>query len=245
METITRTIRVQVIQQTFSPTVHSWTTHVWTAWVHLQTDFFFSSRNKVLYHLQFVESRNTEPQIKRGTVKVYSDFLPLEMSAPLITVQRSILFPSSIHRKDYWGAECIFIMYIEVFSLVSSVAQSRPTLWPHRLKHTRPPCPSPTPEVYSNSCPLSWWCQPTISSSVIPFSSCLQSFPASGSFQMSALRIRWPKYWSFSFDISPSNEYLGLIFFYDYECRSVHMYSNLIYCIWIYMCVHMHRIDVL
>ena len=90
--------------------------------------FFFSSRNKVLYHLQFVESRNTEPQIKRGTVKVYSDFLPLEMSAPLITVQRSILFPSSIHRKDYWGAECIFIMYIEVFSLVSSVAQSRPTL---------------------------------------------------------------------------------------------------------------------
>ena len=70
-----------------------------------------------------------------------------------------------------------------------------------------------TPGVYSNSCPLSWWCHPTISSSVIPFSSCLQSFPASGSFQMSVLHIRWPKYWSFSFSISPSNEYSGLISF--------------------------------
>ena len=59
------------------------------------------------------------------------------------------------------------------------------SLQPHGLKHTRPPCPSPTPGVYSNSCPLSQWCHPTISSSVIPFSSCLQSFPASESFQMS------------------------------------------------------------
>ena len=56
---------------------------------------------------------------------------------------------------------------------------------PHGLHHTRPLCPSPTPTVYSNSCPLSRWCHPTISSSVVPFSSCLQSFPASGSFQMS------------------------------------------------------------
>ena len=59
------------------------------------------------------------------------------------------------------------------------------SLWPHRLQHSRPPCPSPTPRVYSNSCPLSQWCHPTISSSVIPFSSRFQSFPASGSFQMS------------------------------------------------------------
>ena len=58
------------------------------------------------------------------------------------------------------------------------------SLWPHGLQHTRPPCPSPTPEVCSNSCPSSQWCHPTISSSVVPFSSCLQSFPASGSFQM-------------------------------------------------------------
>ena len=60
------------------------------------------------------------------------------------------------------------------------------SLWPHGMQHTRPPCPSPTPEVYSNSCPLSRWCHPAISSSVNPFS-CLQSFPASGSFQMSQL----------------------------------------------------------
>ena len=66
----------------------------------------------------------------------------------------------------------------------SSVAQSCPTLRPHGLQHTRPPCPSPTPGAYSNSCPLSRWCHPTISSSVIPFSSCLRSFPASGSFPM-------------------------------------------------------------
>ena len=69
----------------------------------------------------------------------------------------------------------------------SSVAQSCLTLWPLGLQHARPPCPSPTPGVYSNSCPLSRWCHPTISSSVIPFSCGLQSFPASGSFQMSQL----------------------------------------------------------
>ena len=57
----------------------------------------------------------------------------------------------------------------------------------HGLQYARTPCPSPTPGVYPNSCPLSWWCHSTISSSVIPFSSCPQSFPASGSFQMSQL----------------------------------------------------------
>ena len=59
------------------------------------------------------------------------------------------------------------------------------SLRPHGLQHIRLPCPSPTPEAYSNSCPLSWWCHPTISSSVVPFSYSLQSFPASGSFPMS------------------------------------------------------------
>ena len=67
--------------------------------------------------------------------------------------------------------------------------------------------------VGANSCPLSQWCHPTISSSVAPFSSHLQSLPASGSFPMSQLLIRLPKYWSFSFSISPSNEYSGLISF--------------------------------
>ena len=69
--------------------------------------------------------------------------------------------------------------------LVASVVSD--SLWPHELQHARPPCPSPTPRVYSNSCPLSRWCHPAISSSVIPFSSCSQSLPASGSFPMSQL----------------------------------------------------------
>ena len=80
-------------------------------------------------------------------------------------------------------------------------------------QHARPPCPSPTPGVYSNSCPLSQWCHPTISSSVVPFSFCLQSFPASGSFPMSQFSNRWPKIWSFSFSINPSSEYSGPISF--------------------------------
>ena len=63
------------------------------------------------------------------------------------------------------------------------------SLWPHGLQHTRLPCPSPTPGVYSNSCPSNWWCHPAISSSVVPFSSCLQSF-RSGSFPMSQF-ITW------------------------------------------------------
>ena len=76
------------------------------------------------------------------------------------------------------------------YHLFSSVSQFScsvlfNSLQPHGLQHARPPCPSPTPRVYSNSCPLSQWCHPTVSSSIVPFSSCLQSFPASGSFPMS------------------------------------------------------------
>ena len=70
--------------------------------------------------------------------------------------------------------------------MFSSIAQSCPTLQPHEPQYARPPCPSQTPGVYPNSCPLTWWCHPTISSSVVPFS-CPQSFPASGPFQMSQL----------------------------------------------------------
>ena len=75
----------------------------------------------------------------------------------------------------------------ELKSLFSSVQFSHSvvsnSLWPHELQHTRPPCPSPTPRVHSNSCPSSRWCHPAISSSVFPFFSCPQSFPASESFQ--------------------------------------------------------------
>ena len=87
------------------------------------------------------------------------------------------------------------------------------SLWPHGLQHTRLPCPSPTPRLYLNSRPSSRWCHLIISSSVIPFSSYLQSFPASGSFKISQFFTSEPKYSNFSFSISPSNEYSGLISF--------------------------------
>ena len=89
------------------------------------------------------------------------------------------------------------------------------SLRPNGLQHARPPCPSPTPRAYPKSCPLSRWCHPTISSSAVSFSSCLQSFPASGSFQMSQFFTSGDQNidWSFSFSISPSNDYSGLISF--------------------------------
>ena len=61
------------------------------------------------------------------------------------------------------------------------------SLWPHELQHTRPPCPSPIPRVHPNPCPVCWWCHPTISPCVIPFSSCPQPCPASGPFQMTQI----------------------------------------------------------
>ena len=87
------------------------------------------------------------------------------------------------------------------------------SLQPHELQHTRPPCPSPTLGVHSDSHPSSQWCHPAISSSVVPFSSCPQSLPASVFANESTLRMRWPKYWSFSFSIISSKEIPGLISF--------------------------------
>ena len=96
-------------------------------------------------------------------------------------------------KESMVGDSCIIKFQISLLSyiLISSVQFSRSvmsdSLQPHGLQHAKPPCLSPTPGVYPNSCPLNRWCFPTISSSVIPFSSCPQSFPASGSFQMSQL----------------------------------------------------------
>ena len=93
-----------------------------------------------------------------------------------------------------------------VSSVASDVSDS---LQPHELQHARPPCPSPTPRVHPNPCPLSRWCHPTISSSVVP-----SIFPSVRVFSNeSALHIRWPRYWSCSFSISLSNEYSRLISF--------------------------------
>ena len=95
--------------------------------------------------------------------------------------------------------------------LCCSVTQSCLTLQPHGLQHARPPCPSPSPEVCPSSCPSHRWCHPAISSSDALFSFCPQSFPVTDFSNESAVYIRWPKYWSFSFSISPSKEYSGLI----------------------------------
>ena len=81
-----------------------------------------------------------------------------------------------------WGAILMLLLLVQFSCSVVS-----DSLWPHESQHDRPPCPSPTPGACSNSRPSSWWCHPAISSSVIPFSSCPQSLPASGSFQMSQL----------------------------------------------------------
>ena len=98
------------------------------------------------------------------------------------------------------------------FSSVAPVMSD--SLRPHELQHARPPCPSPTPGVHSDSCPSSWWCHLAISSSVVPFSSCPLVPPSIRVFSNeSTLRMRWPKYWSFSFSISPSKEHPGLISF--------------------------------
>ena len=176
----------------------------------------------------------------------------------------------------------MFVFVINMYSVQFSHSVVSDSLRPHGLQHRRLPCPAPTPGVYSNSCPFSWWCYPTTSSFVVPFSSHLQSFPEFSSVQFSSvqslshlrlfatpwiaarqaslsitnsrsslrltsiesvmpsnhlilchpllllppippsikvfsnestLRMRWPKNWSFSFNISPSNEYSGLISF--------------------------------
>ena len=104
-------------------------------------------------------------------------------------------------------------MYVQFSSVQFSRSVVSDSLRPNELLHARSPCPSPAPWVHSNSRPSSRWCHPAISSSVVPFSSCPQSLPASESFQWVTLRMKWPKYWSFSFSIIPSKEHPGLIFF--------------------------------
>ena len=109
-----------------------------------------------------------------------------------LSYQRSLnssIGMSNIKESDYNSHYNIHSVSSVQFSL--SVVSD--TLWHHELWHARPPCPSPSPGVHWNTCPLSQWCHPTILSSAVPFSSHLQSFPASGSFQMSQFFcIRWP-----------------------------------------------------
>ena len=82
----------------------------------------------------------------------------------------------------FW-VHVFFIYYMYLSSVQFSLSVMSNSLRPHESQHSRPPCPSPTPRVHSNSCPSSWWCHPAISSSVVPFSSCPQFLPVSGLFQ--------------------------------------------------------------
>ena len=112
------------------------------------------------------------------------------------------------------GKLVISLLFLIILIVQFSCSVLSDSLRPHGLQHSRLPCPSPTPRTCSDSCPSSWWCHSTISSSVGPFSSCLQSFPASGSFPVSPFfESVGSNHWSFSFSIRPSNEYSGLISF--------------------------------
>ena len=116
-----------------------------------------------------------------------------------------------ISNIDHHGSAVLNIYSLHMFlsvQLSHSVVSN--SLWRHGLQHTRLPCPSPTPRAYSNSYPSSWWCHPTISSSAIPFSSHLQSFPASVSFQISQFFALHGQNFGVSASVSPFNKYSGL-----------------------------------
>ena len=116
------------------------------------------------------------------------------------------------------------IWIIAVFQFSHSVMSD--SLRPHGLQHARLPCPSPTPGAYSSSCPLSQWCHPTISSSVIPFSSRLQSFPASGSFPMSQFFVS-------------AGQYVGVLMFSKVNLKFCSFWKELnIYCLKIYWSIY-------
>ena len=129
------------------------------------------------------------------------------IASPNISMVRIIFLMS-------WHAHREFHIYTFQFSSVQFSCSVVSNSWrPHELQHARLPCPPPTPQACSDSCPLSRWCHPTISPSVIPFS-CFQSFQASGSFPISQFIVSCGHIiWSFSLSISPSSEYSGLISF--------------------------------
>ena len=122
------------------------------------------------------------------------------------------LFYTWVVQRQHKNALMILLSFCSVSQFSCSVVSD--SLRPHESRHARPLCPSPTHGVHSNSHPSSQWCHPAISSSLVPFSFCPQSLPASESFSMSQLfRMRWPKYWSFSFSIIPFKGIPGLISF--------------------------------
>ena len=139
-----------------------------------ETQHFFPLWTEVTIHSIFAEPMILHP--KKSKIFLHHSIIVTHLKMQFILITKLKLCK-------------LVIQWLSSLQSVSEFSRSvrSNSLRPHGLQHTRPPCPSPTPRVYSNSCPLSRLCHPTISSSVIPFSSCLQSFPASGSFQMSQL----------------------------------------------------------
>ena len=136
-------------------------------------DFKGSDKDRVLLH--YFKVRAPKPKLAKSLISAIDlEWLNFPRKVKFNRWQRSCLFLFAPQHLAYRSPSVQFSL-----SVVSD------SLWPHGLQHTRLPFSSPTPGVYSNSCPLSWWCHPAISSSVIPFSSRLQSFPASGSLPMS------------------------------------------------------------
>ena len=111
----------------------------------------------------------------------------LRLRAPSAESLGSILLTELIRSLQPFQEDCFPLFSSLCCSVQFSRSVVSDSLWPHESQHARTACPSPTPGVYPNSCPLSPWCHPTISSSVVPFSPSPQSFPASGSFKMSQL----------------------------------------------------------
>ena len=152
-----------------------------------------------------------KPQYNLGSL-VSTESKPFSRASIITKILKSTETDSAVHVPRNFCFTRSLDFWCLVFSQFSRSVVSD-SLQPHESQHARPPCPSPTPRVYSNSCPLSQWCHPTISSCrplllLPPIPPNIRVFS-----NESTLRMRWPKYWSSSFRISPSNEHPGLICF--------------------------------
>ena len=152
----------------------------------LNADFFL-----LIYEIQWKKQPQKEETIIHSLILLLAQKLSQNFEITLHLPWNIFKYLYGSHFSWRWGKYFFSVPRLEPFetgvgdSVQFSCSVTSDSLWPHGLQHTRPPCPSPTPGVYPNACPSSWWCHPTISSSVIPFASCLQSFPASGSFPIS------------------------------------------------------------
>ena len=173
--------------------------------------------NRVLPRKHTGHSKHSLPTTKKKTLHIDITGWSVPKSDWLYSLQPKIekLYTVSKSKTRNWLWFRSWTPYCQIQTSVQfSCTVVSDSLRPHESQHPRPPCPSLTPGVHSDSRPLSQWCDPAISSSVIPFSSCPPIPPSIRVFSNeSTLRMRCPKYWSFSFSIIPSKEIPGLISF--------------------------------